>query len=109
MEGMIILSESITYCYPEWVFTATICGTIIVVYNLITISRKKILNLFIGFLALIIVICTIIYANENPQSDGIEYKVIFEEKIDINELLENYSIISTDGKILTIKEKNKDE
>ena len=106
MEGMLILSECITYCYPEWVYIVIIYGIITILYNLIAIPRK---NFFIGFLALIVVICTIIYANENPQPNGKEYKVIFKEKIDVNELLENYSIISTDGKIFTIKEKDKNE
>lgn len=46
------------------------------------------------------------YKTENPISYKIQYQVTADDSVSLNEFLENYNIISIDGKIYTVEEKN---
>jgi hypothetical protein len=46
------------------------------------------------------------YKIENPISYKIQYQVIADDSVSLNEFIENYNIISIDGKIYTVEEKN---
>lgn len=53
-----------------------------------------------------LVFTILFYKTENPISYKIQYQVTADDSVSLNEFLENYNIISIDGKIYTIEEKN---
>ena len=48
----------------------------------------------------------IFYKTENPIAYKMQYQVTIDDSVLLNEFLEKYNIISIDGKIYTIEEKN---
>lgn len=53
-----------------------------------------------------LVFTLLFYKIENPISYKIQYQVTADDSVSLNEFLENYNIISIDGKIYTVEEKN---
>lgn len=53
-----------------------------------------------------LVFTILFYKTENPVSYKIQYQVTADDSVSLNEFLENYNIISIDGKIYTVEEKN---
>lgn len=53
-----------------------------------------------------LVFTLLFYKIENPVSYKIQYQVTADDSVSLNEFLENYNIISIDGKIYTVEEKN---
>lgn len=64
--------------------------------------------LLIGSILFILglVFTILFYKTENPISYKIQYQVTADDSVSLNEFLENYNIISIDGKIYTVEEKN---
>lgn len=53
-----------------------------------------------------LVFTILFYRIENPITYKIQYQVTADDSVSLNEFLERYDIISIDGKIYTIEEKN---
>ena len=53
-----------------------------------------------------LVFAILFYKIENPISYKIQYQVTADDSVSLNEFLEKYNIISIDGKIYTVEEKN---
>lgn len=53
-----------------------------------------------------LVFTILFYKIENPISYKTQYQVTADDSVSLNEFLENYNIISIDGKIYTVEEKN---
>lgn len=53
-----------------------------------------------------LVFTILFYKTENSVSYKIQYQVIADDSVSLNEFLENYNIINIDGKIYTVEEKN---
>lgn len=53
-----------------------------------------------------LVFTLLFYKIENPVSYKIQYQVTADDSVSLNEFLEKYDIISIDGKIYTVEEKN---
>lgn len=72
--------------------------------------REKVFTVFsvIGsaLFVLGLVFTLLFYKIENPISYKIQYQVTADDSVSLNEFLENYNIISIDGKIYTVEEKN---
>ena len=72
--------------------------------------REEVFNVFtvIGsaMFVLGLVFTLLFYKIENPISYKIQYQVTADDSVSLNEFLENYNIISINGKIYTVEEKN---
>lgn len=53
-----------------------------------------------------LVFTILFYKTENPIAYKTQYQVTADDSVLLNEFLENYNIISIDGKIYTVEEKN---
>lgn len=53
-----------------------------------------------------LVFTILFYKIENPIAYKIQYQVTADDSVSLNEFLERYDIISIDGKIYTVEEKN---
>lgn len=53
-----------------------------------------------------LVFTILFYKTENSVSYKIQYQVIVDDSVSLNEFLENYNIINIDSKIYTVEEKN---
>lgn len=53
-----------------------------------------------------LVFTILFYRIENPIAYKTQYQVTADDSVSLNEFLENYNIISIDGKIYTVEEKN---
>ena len=53
-----------------------------------------------------LVFTILFYKIENPISYKIQYQVTADDSVSLNEFLENYNIISINGKIYIVEEKN---
>lgn len=62
-------------------------------------------GLFIGWIATVIIGCTI-YESEN-NIDHIEYQVTISDEVNLNDFMDKYEIVGQDGKIYTVIEKEK--
>lgn len=53
-----------------------------------------------------LVFTILFYKTENPIAYKTQYQVTVDDSVSLNEFLEKYTIISIDGKIYTVEEKN---
>lgn len=67
-------------------------------------SHKKISNVSskIWFISLLVILASILFI---VNSDKTQYKVLIDDSVTYNELCKKYDVIDTDGKIVTIEEK----
>ena len=93
-------------------FCITIAGLLLLLVMLWVSSkwREEVFNVIsvIGAAMFVfgLVFTLLFYKIENPISYKIQYQVTADDTVSLNEFLENYNIISIDGKIYTVEEKN---
>ena len=72
--------------------------------------REEVFNVFtvIGSAMFVfgLVFTILFYKIENLISSKIHYQITADDSVSLNEFLENYNIISINGKIYTVEEKN---
>ena len=119
MEGVEILSETIVYVtrYAYWVLFAitglvAICGFIIGGIGDSTSIKFSIKagfkGIFFGATVGLLLGAIVVFGNSprpTTEIDYIEYKVTISDEVGFNEFTEKYEIISQDGKIYTVRER----
>ena len=119
MNGVEILSQETIYetTYPWWfilIFAGIglIVGIIIMIINYLDYEMfdPTLLILTGGFVIIGLIFGMLIAENTNHETDTvdhIEYKVTIDDSVSMNEFLDKYEILDQEGKIYTVKEKEK--
>ena len=120
MKGITILNsmEIVAETAHSWNTRCTVSFCIMVIGLLLLLCmlwvsgklHEEVFNMFsvIGSAMFIfgLVFTILFYKIENPVSYKIQYQVTADDSVSLNEFLEKYDIISIDGKIYTVEEKN---
>ena len=120
MKGVTILNsmEVVAETAHGWNTTCTVSFCIMMAGLLLLLSmlwvsskwHKEVFNVlyFIGGAMFVfgLVFTILFYRIENPIAYKTQYQVTADDSVTLNEFLENYNIISIDGKIYTVEEKN---
>lgn len=106
INGVEILSQD-TIVLTKFPITGWICFGILLLISFLLIALFE--NPIGLFSMLISVFIYITGALNTPTGEEyIEYKVTVSEEVNLNEFMDKYEIVSQDGKIYTIKERNQD-
>ena len=109
MTGVEILSSTIFYktIFPEWVFIISFIGIFCFFVSTLfcLLEGKKLLTIIFLIMTTISIILTTHTTISSDIIDHIEYKVILENSISMNEFYEHYEVIDQEGKIFTVKER----
>lgn len=120
MKGVTILNstEVVAETAHMWTAKCTVSFCIMVIglllfFIMLWISGKwheevfNVLSVIGGAMFVFGLVFTILfYKAENPIAYKTQYQVTVDDTVSLNEFLENYNIISIDGKIYTVEEKN---
>lgn len=120
MNGVIILNstEVVAETAHGWntrctvSFCITMVGLLLLLVMLCVSSKwhEEVFNV-ISVIGVAMFVCGLVftilfYRIENPIAYKTQYQVTADDSVSLNEFLENYNIISIDGKIYTVEEKN---
>lgn len=105
MDGVIILTTEQAYTLFEAILLAIgVCGMFVFGSTAFVMLDESLPISCV--LAALSTIC-LIFSIQIPKSET-RYKVMIEDNVSWNELSEHYNIIKTDGKIITLVEKEQD-
>lgn len=121
LEGIEILNETIVYGYSEnfnwrtfWILFGASMITALIMCVLLWIDDEDFMTLSGAFLMALILggfLSIVAGFSTVPQDpniiDHIEYQVTISDSVNLNEFLKHYEIIDQQGKIYTIKERDK--
>ena len=110
MNGVEILSSEIIYntILPVWCFVLGLMGAFISIYFTIQLFADcyDVAPWIFLVAAIAFAIVTILSVIPNKNNVGyIEYKVIIDDSVSMNEFLDKYEILDQEGKIYTVKER----
>ena len=110
MNGVEILSSEVIYntILPECCIGIGLgFGIVFIALCFVCWANAKLLVSIIPVLFVIvsIVICSLGGTYSKTDINRIEYKVIIEDSVSINEVLDKYEILDQEGKIYTVKER----
>ena len=104
MDGVEVLSKSeimkLDFCW--WAFLVCIAVGI----SLSILSKKYITTIIIGSLSFFVGLVSSFEFSENIPTGKYTYKVTISDEVNFNDFNSKYDVISQDGKIYTIKEKD---
>lgn len=110
MNGVEILSSETIYnpILPEyWLGIGLGCAFIIVVVMAFCFANEHII---LGFICMVLSVSFMFVGSlggicRKTDIDHIEYKVIVDDSVSMNEFLNKYELLEQDGKIYTVKER----
>ena len=108
IDGITILSESTYWQSDSKLFPTFI--VIAIIFTILSISMALNGRLFNSILFVIIMIISVICAEISLQKTKYkvtEYKIIISDNVKFNEFNDRYIIVEQEGKIYTIRERNK--
>ena len=107
IEGVEILAEKVVYFYePNWLLGLIVFIVICIIGLIISICEGEEIFLIFGIIVgLVGGLLALGFSEASTEINYIEYKVTVSESVSLSEFTEKYSIISQEGKIYTIKER----
>ena len=109
LNGVEILSQEVIpvmkFHYDWGIFVVTLLVAT-VVYALVAILFNDIIGLILAFFVILIGAC-ISCTTKDKVSEYIQYKVTISDDVNFVEFTERYEILEQDGKIYTIRERDK--
>lgn len=110
MEGLNVLStELLTKPSPGWISALIAVGIILfVVAGLSGIAENYTTAIIFGVISIVLLILSItleVNYEKNEDNKYIQYEVLMEEAIKVEDFFEKYEIVDTRGKILVVVDK----
>lgn len=110
MNGVEILSQEVIYntVLPTWcIAVGFIAGFISVILMVVSIVYENGLGVVLSALALVasLIVAGLCDTYSKTDINHVEYKVIINDSVSMNEFLDKYEILDQEGKIYTVREK----
>ena len=112
MTGVEILNQETIYntILPEWCGIIALAGLVICIIPLaISLAEGKVVSsIIVGILMIgAIIVMALGLSHNKDDINYIKYKVTIDDSVSMNEFMDKYEILDQEGKIYTVKEREK--